>query len=64
MLPAGFIWYNYQTGEIEHKTGVWQTRILGDLEQGIFVKGGSIVPILEHEGCMALLACIDNPIRL
>ena len=28
------------------------------------MKGGSIIPILQHDDCMALLACIENPIKL
>jgi alpha-glucosidase (family GH31 glycosyl hydrolase) len=30
----------------------------------VFVKGGSIVPILLHDDCMSLLSCINNPLRL
>jgi len=38
--------------------------VIPDLEQAIFVKGGTILPLLEHDGCMALLACITNSIEL
>lgn len=34
------------------------------MEQATFIKGGSIVPILLHEDCLALLTCYQNPIRL
>jgi len=30
----------------------------------VYARGGSILPILNHEGCTAILACIDNSIRL
>lgn len=38
--------------------------IMGDLEQAVFVKSGSILPILLHDDCMALLDCVKNSIRL
>ena len=64
-LPAGATWFNYQTGAAETATGQWTyNRTLTDLEQGIFVKGGSILPILQHDDCYALLACINNAITL
>merc|ERR1712187_1019460 len=46
------------------ETGTWTTVDLSDLEQAVFIRGGSILPILLHEDCMALLPCIKNPIRL
>jgi hypothetical protein len=30
--------------------------VIGD-EIGVFVKGGSVISILEHEGCKAILEC-------
>lgn len=63
-LPEGYIWYNYQLKTVEETTGVWQNRILTDLEQGLFVLGGTILPMLKHDNCMALLTCIFNPISL
>jgi len=57
-------WYNYMTKKEETQLGTWQTRVLSDLDQAIFVRGGSIIPILTHDDCMALWACIDNPIKL
>ena len=35
-----------------------------DLELGLYVRGGSIVPILEHKRELSLLRAIDNPISL
>jgi alpha-glucosidase (family GH31 glycosyl hydrolase) len=63
-LPTNEIWYNYQTKVQEPLTGVWQTRVLTDLEQGLFVLGGTTLSILQHESCMALLACIENSLTL
>jgi len=37
---------------------------LSDLEQAVFVRGGSILPILQHENCMSLTPCIQNDISL
>ena len=34
------------------------------MEQGIFVLGGTIIPMLQHDGCMALMECIYNEITL
>jgi len=36
---------------------------LPDLEQAVFVRGGTILPILLHEDCMALLPCKAKDIR-
>lgn len=30
----------------------------------MFVRGGSILPILLHPDCLSLLSCITNPIRV
>lgn len=45
-LPTGEKWYNYQTKLEETQTGVWVNRVLSDLEQGLFVLGYTILPIL------------------
>ena len=64
ILPDDELWYNYYTKQQNLETGVWKTSTLPDLEQAVFVRGGSVIPILLHEDCMALLPCIRNPIRL
>ena len=56
-------WYNLQSKEEEKILGVWQTRVLNDLEQAIFVRGGSIITVLAHSDCMALSRCIKNDVR-
>lgn len=46
------------------KLGVPSLIFLEDLDQAVFVRGGSILPILNHEGCLAILDCISNSIHL
>ena len=64
LLPTGAYWYNYISKERNDVTGEWQEQALADLQQATFIKGGSIVPVLLHEDCLALLTCYQNPIRL
>lgn len=64
-LPdMGDYWYNYQTKVREVTVGLWQTRTLTDLQQGIFVRGGAVLTLLRHDNCMALLACFQNDLTL
>ena len=63
-LPEGIKWYNYYNKKVETIAGIPVTRNLPDLEQAVFIKAGSIIPILLHEECMALMACFHNKIRL
>lgn len=30
----------------------------------MFVRGGTVLPLLQHDDCMALLACITNALTL
>jgi alpha-glucosidase (family GH31 glycosyl hydrolase) len=34
------------------------------MRQGIFIRGGTIIPKLQHEDCMAIIPCFMNPISL
>ena len=63
-LPISARWYNYQTKLEETEVGKWQQRNLTDLEQAIFVKGGTILPLLQHDGCLSILSCFENSITL
>lgn len=63
-LPVESRWFNYQTKVENTKVGQWQTQLFTDSEQALFVRGGSIIPILQHDDCMAILACIQNEITL
>lgn len=63
-LPEGSIWYDYQSGLASTQAGVWVTTDLADTDQAIFVKGGSILPQLNHNGCESLLNCINDGLTL
>lgn len=64
MLPSGVQWWNYYSKQVQEGTGYNITVSLPDLEQAVFVKGGSIIPILQHDGCLALSECLENKINL
>ena len=65
-LPSAATWYNYYSKQSVASTadGEWQTATLSDLEQAVYIRGGTILPILEHDDCMALLPCMSNDIHL
>ena len=63
-LPKDSTWYNYYSKKSEAGTSNAVTRNVPDLEQVVYVKGGSILPILLHDDCFALKKCISNKIRL
>ena len=64
ILPEGAKWYNYYNKKVETVLGTSVTRSLPDLEQAVFIKGGSIIPTLLHDDCMAISTCIEKKIRL
>jgi len=65
-LPSAATWYNYYSKQSVASTadGEWQTATLSDLEQAVYIRGGTILPILQHDDCMALLPCMENSITL
>jgi mannosyl-oligosaccharide alpha-1,3-glucosidase len=63
-LPTGAKWYNNYSKKVETVTGEAVTRMLPDLEQAVFIKGGSVMPTLLHDDCYALTKCINDKIRL
>ena len=63
-LPKSASWYNYYSKQVEPVTGTAITRNLPDLEQAVFIKGGSILPVLLHDNCMALSKCYWDAIKL
>jgi len=63
-LPESAKWYNYYSKKVEQVTGKAVTRYLPDLEQAVFIKGGSVMPTLLHDDCYALTKCINDKIRL
>lgn len=62
-LPANNKWYNYYSKQ-EATSDATVTRNLPDLEQAVFIKGGSVMPTLLHDDCMAISTCIFDKIRL
>jgi len=62
-LPTSAKWYNYYNKK-EATTGSDVTVNLPDLEQAVFIKGGSVMPTLLHDDCMAISTCIFDKIRL
>ena len=51
----------------EHEMTDWYAHVhrnLSDLELGLWARGGSIVPILQHKRQLSLLRAIDDPISL
>lgn len=63
-LPTESNWYNYYSKKQERKLPTPYTRNLPDLEQAVFIKGGSVIPILLHDDCMAISTCMFDMIRL
>lgn len=64
ILPEEDTWYLYDTKLRDSQVGYMRTEILSDLQHATWIKGGSILPILNHQNCMALLSCIENSINL
>jgi len=64
VLPNQSSWYNLYSKEFVEGDGDLTDHILGDLEQAVFVKSGSILPILLHDDCMSILDCVENSIRV
>ena len=63
-LPTNAKWYKEHTNTIEWVTGTPVTKTLSDIEQAVFIKGGSILPTLLHANCTALTKCVNGGIRL
>ena len=64
-LPPTEDWYFYDNRQIMPSSYDSQTLYLGDLQQGIFVMGGSILPILNYNwDRMSILDAIYDPIKL
>jgi len=63
-LPEDELWYNEATNLVDTATGFWRKSLLKNIEQLVFMRGGSIVPILQHEGCLALLNCYQSDFSL
>merc|ERR1712060_746543 len=66
-LPTGADWFDYTTKQpiADVSNGAtFQSALLKDLDQQIFVVAGTVLPILHHEDCMSLIPCMRNDVRL
>merc|ERR1712196_748386 len=66
-LPTGADWLDYTSKQPVVSTSngaTFESALLKDLDQKIFVVAGSILPILHHEDCMSLIPCMRNDVRL
>ena len=61
-------WYYYGTKLRGSRNipagGFINDMLLENHEYGVFVKGGSIIPVKLHKGALAILRTVLNPIRL
>lgn len=63
-LPTEAQWYFYPTGRLMTSSGQ-QEFFVSDDSIGVFVKAGSILPILDvKESRMSLLDAINDPLKL
>ena len=66
MLPDGETWYDLSSKQLlkTESTNTTLNMTLSDLETATYVRGGTILPILQHQDCMSLLYCMTNDIVL
>jgi len=62
ILPDEANWFNYNT-KLAASQSIMAMQY-SDLEIGMWVKGGSILPILLHDNALSVLRAIDKPIKL
>ena len=63
-FPAASKWYYYYNRVAKQYKGGVQEVMLPDNEQGIWLRGGAILPILQHTDEMSLLHALGNDISL
>lgn len=64
-LPVGTNWYYFWSGQPVAGEAVTVTVPVADTEEAIFIREGSIIPLLNFEmGRMSLLEAIDDPVNL
>jgi len=63
-LPPDALWYNYFSKEPQADSSQVREIMVPESEQGLFVKGGSIVPISLHGKRLSVLRIKNRPIRL
>ena len=62
-LPDSADWYNINTRMVDTRTESF-TDEYTDLGMAVWIKAGSIIPVLNHQNELSLLRAINNPIRL
>jgi alpha-glucosidase (family GH31 glycosyl hydrolase) len=64
-LPVGTNWYYFWSGQPVPGEATTLTVPIADTEEAVFIREGSIIPLLNFElGRMSLLEAIDDPINL
>jgi alpha-glucosidase (family GH31 glycosyl hydrolase) len=64
-LPVGTNWYYFWSGQPVPGEATTVTVPTADTEEAVFIREGSIIPLLNFElGRMSLLEAIDDPINL
>lgn len=62
ILPNEVNWFNYNT-KLAASESIMDMKY-SDLDLGMWVRGGSILPILLHENALSVLRAISKPIKL
>lgn len=64
-LPNGVNWYYYWSGQPVAGSATMQTAPIADNEEGVWIREGSIIPLLNFkQGRMSLLEAINDPVNL
>jgi len=64
-LPVDVNWYFYWSGQPVAGQSTIQTVPIAQNEQGVWIREGSIIPLLNFEqGRMSLLEAINDPVNL
>ena len=62
-LPTSNDWYYLNSKLVETRKGTFAWTF-NELEMPVWIKGGTILPILLHDGALSLLRAINNNISL
>ena len=65
-LPQTSSWYSYSSKKLVEGTAEdeWVTETLSDLEQAVFVRAGSILPLMNHKECFSIIQCLTQGFTL
>ena len=66
LLPESEQWYDYLTYKkvATEGKGKWIQKVLSDDDFKVYVKAGTILPILLHDDCGSILECLANNVQL